>query len=155
VNKCHIIQNFYNKFEIITKLLSSYSYWGWTWVVLRGSEIFLPYFSLKICLLLYFGTAREILQLGVLEGEFLPGYVWEENEIVHNELVRILELEHAPIFLELYKFTLRYVDIIILCIFVVHYMFFTYLVVCWNIDVYKMSHTKCWRNFSIVVVNFM
>ena len=32
-------------------------------------------------------------------GEVLPGYGWEETCMVHNELVRILELEHTPTFL--------------------------------------------------------
>jgi len=62
--------------------------------VLGGSETYLPHLALDISLLLYFGIFCELLQLEGSRGRISPWIWWEENWMVHNELVRILEQEH-------------------------------------------------------------
>jgi len=54
----------------------------------------LPSKSLYCCLLV---LLVSFCSSGVPGGEVLPGYGWEENWVVHNELIRILELEHTLI----------------------------------------------------------
>ena len=67
-------------------------------MVLGESETYLPHLALYIYLLQRFATVSKLIQLGGPRGKVLSRYGWVENQMVHNELVRILELEHTPIF---------------------------------------------------------
>ena len=53
-----------------------------------------PYISLYCCIVV---LVVRFCSSGVLGGEILPGYGWEKNQVVHDELVRILALEHTLI----------------------------------------------------------
>jgi len=78
---------FQNKSEFLTNLLSIY--WGWTWVVFRGSENYIPYFSLHLSLYCYILVLFvSFYSSGVPGGGFLPGYGWVENRMVQMSWLR-------------------------------------------------------------------
>jgi len=73
--------------EFLTNLLSIY--WGWTWVVFRGSENYLHEFSLHLslycCILV---LVVSFYSSGVPGGGVLPGYGWVENRMVQMSWLR-------------------------------------------------------------------
>ena len=107
-------------------------------MVFRGSENYLPELPC-ISLSLYYCIVILVVSFcssGVPRGEVLLGYGWEENRVVHDDLVRVLALEHTLLGagayiqpLRVYKFTIRYVGQIILCIFFLVYKLFLVWVV--------------------------
>ena len=63
-------------------------------MVLRGSKSYLPQLALYISLLLYFGTACELLQFGGSRGRSSP-WIWLGGKTDgSNELVKGSKMDH-------------------------------------------------------------